>query len=130
MNSLGVFLGQEAVRFNGLVAVMRATLSELQKAIRCVCVPHSLLLSHASMRTVCLFLVPHALCREIVRGREKLMPAPPAREVQHATPIFEAKIENNKVDVHVTCSQPIYRLLIFDTFQTCTKCVKHSVPLC
>eukprot|EP00752_Nemacystus_decipiens_P017827 g15983.t1 len=34
MNSLGVFLGQEAVRFNGLVAVMRATLSELQKAIR------------------------------------------------------------------------------------------------
>ena len=37
MNSLGVFLGQEAVRFNGLVAVMRATLSELQKAIRCVC---------------------------------------------------------------------------------------------
>ena len=35
MNSLGVFLGQEAVRFNGLVAVMRATLSELQKAIRC-----------------------------------------------------------------------------------------------
>lgn len=34
MNSLGVFLGQEAVRFNGLVAVMRSTLSELQKAIR------------------------------------------------------------------------------------------------
>lgn len=34
MNSLGVFLGQEAVRFNGLVSVMRSTLSELQKAIR------------------------------------------------------------------------------------------------
>ncbi|CAM9811966.1 unnamed protein product [Ascophyllum nodosum] len=34
MNSLGVFLGQEAIRFNGLVAVMRSTLSELQKAIR------------------------------------------------------------------------------------------------
>ncbi|CAN0046856.1 unnamed protein product [Scytosiphon promiscuus] len=38
MNSLGVFLGQEAVRFNGLVAVMRSTLSELQKAIRGVIV--------------------------------------------------------------------------------------------
>lgn len=34
MNSLGVFLGQEAVRFNGLMGVMRSTLSELQKAIR------------------------------------------------------------------------------------------------
>ena len=69
------------------------------------------------MRTVCLFLVPHALCRVIVRAREKLMPAPPAREVQHATPIFEAKIENNNVDVHVTCSQPISRLLISISFR-------------
>lgn len=34
VNSLGVFLGQEIVRFNGLVAVMKSTLSELQRAIK------------------------------------------------------------------------------------------------
>jgi dynein heavy chain len=34
VNSLGVFLGQELVRFNGLIDVMRSSLSELQRAIR------------------------------------------------------------------------------------------------
>ena len=34
MNSLGVFLGQELIRFNGLVEVMKATLHELQRAIK------------------------------------------------------------------------------------------------
>jgi hypothetical protein len=34
MNSLGVFLGQELVRFNGLIEVMKATLTDLQKAIK------------------------------------------------------------------------------------------------
>ena len=34
MNSLGVFLGQELIRFNGLIEVMKATLHELQRAIR------------------------------------------------------------------------------------------------
>ena len=34
VNSLGVFLGQELVRFNGLVEVMKATLHQLQRAIK------------------------------------------------------------------------------------------------
>ena len=34
VNSLGVFLGQELVRFNGLIEVMRATLHQLQRAIK------------------------------------------------------------------------------------------------
>ena len=34
MNSLGVFLGQELIRFNGLIEVMAATLHELQRAIK------------------------------------------------------------------------------------------------
>ena len=34
MNSLGVFLSQELIRFNGLIEVMMATLKELQKAIK------------------------------------------------------------------------------------------------
>jgi len=34
VNSLGVFLGQELVRFNGLIQVMQATLRDLQRAIR------------------------------------------------------------------------------------------------
>jgi dynein heavy chain len=34
MNSLGVFLGQELIRFNGLIDVMRASLNELQRAIK------------------------------------------------------------------------------------------------
>lgn len=34
MNSLGVFLGQELIRFNGLIEVMHATLRELQRAIK------------------------------------------------------------------------------------------------
>jgi dynein heavy chain len=34
MNSLGVFLGQELIRFNGLIEVMSSTLHSLQKAIK------------------------------------------------------------------------------------------------
>lgn len=34
MNSLGVFLGQEFVRFNGLIEVMKGTLNDLQRAIK------------------------------------------------------------------------------------------------
>jgi dynein heavy chain, axonemal len=34
MNSLGVFLGQELVRFNVLIDVMKATLNDLQRAIK------------------------------------------------------------------------------------------------
>jgi len=34
MNSLGVFLGQELIRFNGLIEVMIASLRELQRAIK------------------------------------------------------------------------------------------------
>jgi dynein heavy chain, axonemal len=34
VNSLGVFLGQELIRFNGLIEVMKATLRELQRAIK------------------------------------------------------------------------------------------------
>lgn len=34
MNSLGVFLGQELVRFNGLIEVMKITLNDLQRAIK------------------------------------------------------------------------------------------------
>lgn len=34
MNSLGVFLGQELIRFNGLIDVMRSTLHQLQRAIK------------------------------------------------------------------------------------------------
>ena len=62
MNSLGVFLGQEAVRFNGLVAVMRATLSELQKAIRC----HNLFEPNENC------LVSSVLPRVVVRMRESV----------------------------------------------------------
>lgn len=34
VNSLGVFLGQELIRFNGLIDVMRASLREIQRAIK------------------------------------------------------------------------------------------------
>ena len=34
MNSLGVFLGQELARFNELIEVMKATLNDLQRAIK------------------------------------------------------------------------------------------------
>jgi len=34
VNSLGVFLGQELVRFNGLIEVMKSTLHQLQRAIK------------------------------------------------------------------------------------------------
>jgi dynein heavy chain len=34
MNSLGVFLGQELIRFNGLIEVMHSSLKQLQKAIK------------------------------------------------------------------------------------------------
>jgi dynein heavy chain len=34
VTSLGVFLGQELIRFNGLIEVMAATLVQLQRAIK------------------------------------------------------------------------------------------------
>lgn len=41
MNSLGVFLGQELVRFNGLIEVMKVTLNDLQRAIKVRIKKHS-----------------------------------------------------------------------------------------